>query len=74
MAPVPPPRGVLLGFAGVPGRAQRFTTIHWWNEPPKGGHFAAFEQPVLFVDEVRSSFVRCDERATRAFAPRKPIR
>jgi epoxide hydrolase len=35
---------------------QRFTNIHWWNEPPKGGHFAAFEQPAIFVDEVRSSF------------------
>jgi pimeloyl-ACP methyl ester carboxylesterase len=35
---------------------QRFTNIHWWSEPPKGGHFAAFEQPALFVDEVRSSF------------------
>ena len=35
---------------------QRFTNIHWWNEPAKGGHFAAFEQPALFVDEVRSSF------------------
>ena len=35
---------------------QRFTNIHWWNEPAKGGHFAAFEQPELFVDEVRSSF------------------
>jgi pimeloyl-ACP methyl ester carboxylesterase len=35
---------------------QRFTNIHWWNEPPRGGHFAAFEQPGLFVDEVRSSF------------------
>lgn len=29
--------------------------IHW-NELPKGGHFAAFEQPALFVDEVRSCF------------------
>ena len=35
---------------------QRFTNIHWWNEPTRGGHFAAFEQPELFVDEVRSSF------------------
>ena len=35
---------------------QRFTNIHWWNEPPRGGHFAAFEQPGLFVDEVRASF------------------
>ncbi len=35
---------------------RRFKSIHWWNEPPKGGHFAAFEQPAIFVDEVRSSF------------------
>ncbi len=36
---------------------KRFTNIHWWNEPAKGGHFAAFEQPDLFVEEVRSSFL-----------------
>jgi len=29
--------------------------IHW-NELDKGGHFAAFEQPELFVNEVRSCF------------------
>lgn len=29
--------------------------IHW-NELDKGGHFAAFEQPALFVDEVRTCF------------------
>lgn len=29
--------------------------IHW-NEVPKGGHFAAFEQPQLFVDELRDCF------------------
>jgi pimeloyl-ACP methyl ester carboxylesterase len=23
---------------------------------PKGGHFAAFEQPALFVDDVRAYF------------------
>jgi len=34
----------------------RFTNIHYWNEPSKGGHFSAFEQPQIFVDEVRSSF------------------
>jgi epoxide hydrolase len=36
---------------------QRFTNIHWWNEPRQGGHFAAFEQPAIFVNEVRSSFL-----------------
>jgi len=29
--------------------------IHY-NKPPKGGHFAAWEQPGLFVEEIRASF------------------
>ncbi|MFW2828744.1 epoxide hydrolase family protein [Sphingomonas sp. ID0503] len=29
--------------------------IHW-NEVDRGGHFAAFEQPALFVDELRTCF------------------
>jgi pimeloyl-ACP methyl ester carboxylesterase len=33
-----------------------FTNITHWNEMPKGGHFAAFEQPDLFVREVRDYF------------------
>ena len=28
----------------------------YWNELEKGGHFAAFEQPVQFVEEVRNCF------------------
>jgi epoxide hydrolase len=36
--------------------ARRFTDIRYWNEPERGGHFAAFEQPELFVDEVRAFF------------------
>ena len=35
---------------------KRFTDIRYWNEPARGGHFAAFEQPELFVEEVRSFF------------------
>jgi epoxide hydrolase len=35
---------------------KRFTDIRYWNEPGKGGHFAAFEQPGLFVGELRSFF------------------
>jgi hypothetical protein len=35
---------------------KRFTDIRYWNEPARGGHFAAFEQPDLFVDEVRAFF------------------
>jgi epoxide hydrolase len=36
--------------------ARRFVDIRYWNEPHAGGHFAAFEQPELFVEEVRSFF------------------
>jgi len=34
----------------------RFKNIRHWREMPRGGHFAAFEQPALFVDELRSFF------------------
>jgi hypothetical protein len=33
---------------------RRFLDIRYWNEPERGGHFAAFERPKLFVDEVRA--------------------
>ncbi len=33
-----------------------YTDIRHWREMPRGGHFAAFEQPQLFVDEVRAFF------------------
>ena len=35
---------------------RRYTDIRHWHELDRGGHFAAFEQPALFVDEVRSFF------------------
>lgn len=33
-----------------------FSNLIYWNELDKGGHFAAFEQPELFVREVRQCF------------------
>ena len=33
-----------------------FTDIRYWNEQPKGGHFAAFEVPDAFVDDLRNCF------------------
>ncbi len=30
-----------------------FSNLVHFNEPPKGGHFAAWEQPKLFVEELR---------------------
>jgi pimeloyl-ACP methyl ester carboxylesterase len=35
---------------------KRFTKLIHWNELEKGGHFAAFEQPAIFVKEVRDCF------------------
>ncbi|MEM7019681.1 MAG: epoxide hydrolase family protein [Pseudomonadota bacterium] len=34
----------------------RYGNIVYWNELDKGGHFAAFEQPELFVNELRACF------------------
>jgi len=35
---------------------RRFTDLRYWNELDRGGHFAAFEQPELFVEELRACF------------------
>jgi len=35
---------------------RHFANIVHWNEAGKGGHFAAFEQPSLFVAELRDCF------------------
>jgi epoxide hydrolase len=34
---------------------QRYN-VTYWAEMPRGGHFAAMEQPALFVDDVRAFF------------------
>jgi hypothetical protein len=43
---------------------QRYTKLVYFNELDKGGHFAAFEQPEMFVHEVRACF-RQIRQATR---------
>lgn len=35
---------------------RQYTNIIHWNELDRGGHFAALEQPKLFVEEVRATF------------------
>ena len=32
---------------------RRFPIAHWY-EAPRGGHFAAMEQPQLFADDLRT--------------------
>lgn len=36
--------------------AHRYQDLRYFNEPGRGGHFAAFEQPALFVQELRTAF------------------
>ncbi|GAA4853068.1 epoxide hydrolase [Actinomycetospora corticicola] len=35
---------------------QRFTDLRWYAEMPRGGHFAALEQPHSLVDQIRGFF------------------
>jgi pimeloyl-ACP methyl ester carboxylesterase len=35
---------------------KRFKKLVYWNRLEKGGHFAALEQPEIFVDELRKCF------------------
>jgi len=34
---------------------RRFTSIVHWSEPGRGGHFGAWEQPELFVRDIRAT-------------------
>lgn len=46
-------------FPPIRAWAERYyTSIIHWNVLPRGGHFAAFEQPALFVDEMRACFAK----------------
>jgi hypothetical protein len=35
---------------------QTYSNLIYWNEAKQGGHFAAFEEPAIFVEEMRSAF------------------
>jgi pimeloyl-ACP methyl ester carboxylesterase len=61
----PDPIGVPTGCSIYPKEIIRisrrwaesgFSDIRYWNELDRGGHFAAFEQPELFVEELRAFF------------------
>src|SRR4051812_13110383 len=61
----PRPVAVPVGFTNFPGEvfpAPRswvelvFPGVAYFNEPGRGGHFAAWEEPELFSTEVRAAF------------------
>ncbi|HEX6392596.1 MAG TPA: epoxide hydrolase [Acidimicrobiales bacterium] len=72
----PPPVTVPVGFTTFPGEIvatprtwveQAYPTLTYFNKVDKGGHFAAWEEPQLFSDELRAAF-----RSLRAVATRRP--
>ena len=61
----PPDVTIPVGFTTFPGeifRAPRswvetlYPTLVYFNEAERGGHFAAWEQPELFAEEMRATF------------------
>ena len=59
--PVPVPAGASIFPKEIYRPSRRwaeplFTDLRYWNELDRGGHFAALEQPALFIDEVRAAF------------------
>jgi pimeloyl-ACP methyl ester carboxylesterase len=62
---VPPEVPLPVGFTSFPGeifRAPRswveksYPTVTYFNEAERGGHFAAWEEPQLFSEELRAAF------------------
>ena len=61
----PPPIAIPVAFTAFPGElwvAPRswveavYPTLSYFNEAPRGGHFAAWEEPDLFAEELRAAF------------------
>src|SRR5437588_206098 len=62
--PLPPPP-IPVGFTTFPGEIWRtprswveksYPNVIYFNEVDKGGHFAAWEEPELFSEELRAAF------------------
>ncbi|HZA83378.1 MAG TPA: epoxide hydrolase [Actinomycetes bacterium] len=62
---VPPPVSVPVGFTTFPDEIfraprswveQAYPNLSYFNEADRGGHFAAWEEPELFSEEVRAAF------------------
>ena len=61
----PPPVSLPVGFTTFPGEIWRtprswvensYPNVGYFNEVDKGGHFAAWEEPELFSQEIRAAF------------------
>jgi pimeloyl-ACP methyl ester carboxylesterase len=70
----PPPVTIPVGFTTFPGeifRAPRswavkiYPSLMYFNEAPRGGHFAAWEEPDIFSEELRAAFRSVRQRQRR---------
>ena len=61
----PPPMSLPFGFTTFPGEIwktprswveKNYPNVLYYNEVDRGGHFAAWEEPELFSQEIRSAF------------------
>jgi pimeloyl-ACP methyl ester carboxylesterase len=61
----PPPMNLPFGFTTFPGEIWRtprswvekaYPNVIYFNEVERGGHFAAWEEPELFTEEMRAAF------------------
>ena len=61
----PPPMNLPFGFTSFPGEIWKtprswvelaYPNVVYYNEVDKGGHFAAWEEPQLFSEEIRAAF------------------
>jgi pimeloyl-ACP methyl ester carboxylesterase len=53
--------------------AERVCNVQRWTEMPRGGHFAAWEEPELFVEDLRAFFRTLREQRYRSHE-KKPVR
>lgn len=44
------------GFSGKPNAERSYKKLIYFNEVKKGGHFASWEEPQLFAEELRAAF------------------
>jgi hypothetical protein len=61
----PPPVSIPVGFTTFPGEIfraprswvdQAYPNVLYYNQAERGGHFAAWEEPQLFSEELRKAF------------------
>jgi hypothetical protein len=62
---VPPPVSLPVAFTTFPGEIfqaprswveQAYPTLTYYQQAARGGHFAAWEEPQLFAEELRAAF------------------